>query len=71
MRRNITFGDVLGSSRPDTHEKAAERWCFLKSEYNRKQDIRAWKDGARDVLAVVAMLIGMVAIGVAALYIEL
>jgi len=71
MRRNLNFGDVLGSSCPNTYEKAAERWCYLKSEYNRKQDIRAWKKGIGAALIVGAMLLGMLAIGIAALYIEL
>jgi len=71
MRRNITFGDVLGGSRPDTHEKVLERWCYLKSEHRRKEAVRAWKGGVVSVILVGVMLIGMISLGIAAIFIQL
>lgn len=71
MRRKLNFGDIIGSSRPDTKEKAIERWAFLKSDHERKNNIQEIRKGIGDVLLGVLMFITMVAIGVIAILVEI
>lgn len=58
--RETDFAEVIGSSNPDTQEKAMERWIYLKSEYSRSSFHKEVNEGAK---AIAFWVICMCALG--------
>lgn len=60
--KSLSLADVLASEIPNTKDKAAERWLYLKSEYQHSAGKKDLRDALNSVAVIVLSAIGFACI---------